>query len=51
MRTTSLGMRLLLVVDVIKTCLLHKFHMLRFYRLITTKKGQIANARKHVRAR
>ena len=26
------------VVDVIKTCLLHKFQMLRFYRLIIAKK-------------
>ena len=38
MRTTSLGLRLLRVVDVIKTWLLHKFYMLRFYRLIITKK-------------
>ena len=38
MRTTSLGLRLLLVVYVIKTWPLHKFHMLRFYRLITMKK-------------
>ena len=38
MRTTSLGLRFLLVVDVIKTWLLHEFHMLRFYNLITMKK-------------
>ena len=38
MRTTSLGLRLLWVVYVIKTWLLHKFHMLIFYNLITMKK-------------
>ena len=37
-RTTCLGLRLLWVVDVIKTWLPHKFHMLRFYNLITMKK-------------
>ena len=38
MRITSLGPRFLWVVYVIKTCLLHEFHILRFYNLITMKK-------------
>ena len=38
MRTNSLGLRFLRVVYVIKTWLLYKFHMLRFYNLITIKK-------------
>ena len=50
MRTTSLGLRFLGVVDVIKTWLLHEFHMLRFYNLITLKR-QTAIAGKHLKAR
>ena len=38
MRTTSLGPRFLYEVDIIKTWLLHEFHILRFYNLITRKK-------------
>jgi hypothetical protein len=38
MRITSLGLRFLWVVDVIKTWPLYKFHMLRFYNLIIMKK-------------